>query len=406
MCKDEENNVFRTLDSIKDVVSTLVIYDTGFTDDTVDMIKNYCDVYNIRLFIKHGKFVDYGTSRNVLLKFCEEIESIDYILLMDMNDELKNPEEFIKTQLIDTAYYLPMEWLEVNGNVLNYTSIRLIKNRSGWRYKRKIHEYLVNEDPRFTASSLDGNFKLYQDRKHDNEKTSKRYESDIKLLLESYDEYKSDPENGDTGNFCRDLNYLGVTYLCIANIYRNDKYEYQRLLNKSFQYFKERTIQNSDFHEETFNANLHCGIILEELECHWDACSMFFFKAMELCPNRIEPMLNIANHYIKEKLFSLAFMFLNHACKLEIPKVNLSLLKYLWDYTRFKYYSVVLLHLGQTDENMFKAGKESIEYAMKQRKKYFEDDCATDLELLKLYNELEETFPKVLSTNMVLTTIE
>ena len=36
----------------------------------------------------------------------DKLDKSEKFILMDMNDELKNPEEFIKTQLIDTAYYL------------------------------------------------------------------------------------------------------------------------------------------------------------------------------------------------------------------------------------------------------------------------------------------------------------
>ena len=102
MVKNESKRIRVTLDSIKDIVDSLVVYDTGSEDDTIDIIKGFCEESGIPLRLKEGEFVDYSASRNVSLEFADSFEDIDYILLMDTNDEVRNGQslrKFVETKI-------------------------------------------------------------------------------------------------------------------------------------------------------------------------------------------------------------------------------------------------------------------------------------------------------------------
>ena len=71
MVKDESKLIKITLISCLGVVDSLVVYDTGSTDNTVEIIKDFSIKHNIPLHLKHGKFVDFSTSRNILLDYVD-----------------------------------------------------------------------------------------------------------------------------------------------------------------------------------------------------------------------------------------------------------------------------------------------------------------------------------------------
>ena len=50
-------------DTLKSICNTFIILDTGSTDNTINVIKNYCNKYNINLY-----FID---AKNYILIFLE-----------------------------------------------------------------------------------------------------------------------------------------------------------------------------------------------------------------------------------------------------------------------------------------------------------------------------------------------
>ncbi|MFN4190550.1 MAG: glycosyltransferase, partial [Pseudothermotoga sp.] len=57
--KDEENNIRRALDSIKNVVDEIVVVDTGSSDNTPNIVREYTD----KLYFHPWKN-DFSEARN------------------------------------------------------------------------------------------------------------------------------------------------------------------------------------------------------------------------------------------------------------------------------------------------------------------------------------------------------
>ena len=90
MIKNEEKRIHVSLESIVGVCKSLIFYDTGSTDSTKDIVREFAAKHGVTLNIIEGIFVDFSTSRNVLLDYADQFEEIDYLLLLDCNDELRN----------------------------------------------------------------------------------------------------------------------------------------------------------------------------------------------------------------------------------------------------------------------------------------------------------------------------
>ena len=389
MVKNEEKTILTTLRSIS-MVDILVIYDTGSTDRTIKMIEAYCRKKLITLRIKYGEFVDFGTSRNVLLRFCDEFDDIDYILLLDSNDVVKNVDALLKIlpELKREMYNVKQHWIEVDGSHLHYTNVRLVKNKSGCYYKRKIHEamYCDTYDYTYGIPNVNDETVLFQDRKFDMGKTEHRLKRDLEILVKCVYENKDNP-NRDNYEYGRDLYYLAQTYLNKSSILSLSDRERLELKKMAIKYYQMRVdLKNNGYIEEAFNSALYVASINLEIGEEWDKCFLLFMRAFELSPNRIEPLMPIINHYIRLEKYSIAFMYLNYICKLEVPKVNMTMAKQNWVYYRWRCYALVCLQLGSNNLDLLKAGRASLELAIHQGKEF--DICdPIDEEMLAVFDK-------------------
>ena len=88
MLKNEEKRLHVSLDSVIGHIDSIVVFDTGSTDKTIEILETFCKKNKITLRLKHGEFVNFSESRNVSLEFADTFPEIDYLLLLDCNDEL------------------------------------------------------------------------------------------------------------------------------------------------------------------------------------------------------------------------------------------------------------------------------------------------------------------------------
>ncbi len=76
--KDEEANIRRALESIVDVVDEIIVVDTGSTDRTPEIVKEYTD----KLYF-HEWQNDFSEARNYSLQF----PTCEWVLIYDADEE-------------------------------------------------------------------------------------------------------------------------------------------------------------------------------------------------------------------------------------------------------------------------------------------------------------------------------
>lgn len=304
MVKDEEEGILTTLESVKQVATDIVILDTGSTDNTVEVITDWCKKNVIQLHLKCEPFVDFSTTRNVLLDFADIISpDSEYQLLLDSRDELRGFEEFytmlkyFKGVPDSGAFLLHQKWYF--GSINDYYNVRLIRPRHNWRYKQVVHEYLDREDgPKDKTKVIDTNVYIYQDRTKDKGKSNKRYIRDKELLLNAHQKNPSES---------RTVFYLAQTCLCL-----NDH-------EATYEWYLKRT-KLTGFYEETFHSYMRAANSAVVLNKPWNHCMELYLEAFNsFNMNRAEPLIKIASHYQKIKQWRLAHMFIKEACTLEYP---------------------------------------------------------------------------------------
>lgn len=350
MVKNEEKRIHVTLESIVGYVDALIIFDTGSTDKTIEIIETFADKHKINLYLKQGTFVNFSISRNVSLDFADTID-VHYLLLLDCNDELRGGEILrkIAKDIINqpnNAFLVCQQWW--CGQMDKYYNIRFVRARCNWRYKGSVHEWM-SSDIDHPVVRFPDTIVLFQDRTQDDDKTGKRFKRDRDLLLA---DYKLDPKESRT------LFYLAQTCQCLG-------------LHDEALYYSKLRLELIGFIEERFHSYLRCGTSCLALGHEWGDCMKWFLKAYEEF-QRVEPLVKIADYYrhkasalMKEKkpalnLWRTAYMYLSEACKLSYPNHCILFVdKGMYDYYRWHLMGIVAFYI-----NKFEEGKEACNKAI------------------------------------------
>ena len=139
--KDEEHNIRRALESIKDVADEIIVVDTGSTDRTPEIVKEYTD----KLYF-HEWQNDFSEARNYSLQF----PTCEWVLRYDADEEAseefrKGIREFLKLQKkeINTIYLPIISYLDIDLTKTEVASIPAIFRRGTISYKNIVHNQAV-----------------------------------------------------------------------------------------------------------------------------------------------------------------------------------------------------------------------------------------------------------------------
>ena len=133
--KDESKYIRLCLESIKDFVDEIVIVDTGSTDNTKEICKQYTDkIYDYKW---NDSFAD---ARNFALSKCTE----DWIFRIDGDEEVPvdlkvNAYNAMINGEAD-AFLVPIKNVQPDGTAPLSTTLRVFKNDKNIKYDGRVHE--------------------------------------------------------------------------------------------------------------------------------------------------------------------------------------------------------------------------------------------------------------------------
>ena len=132
--KNEEPNIGRCLESLREIADQIVVVDTGSDDNTIAIAASYgAEVY------EHEWKDDFSEAKNKSLEYARG----DWILFLDADEELApGAEETLKEDMVESnilGYRLPLENVGLPLHGCNYVP-RLVRNAPGLHFIGKIHE--------------------------------------------------------------------------------------------------------------------------------------------------------------------------------------------------------------------------------------------------------------------------
>ncbi|ARF08678.1 glycosyltransferase [Catovirus CTV1] len=334
--KNESHVIEETLNSIFKYIDYYVIVDTGSTDNTKEVIKNFFDSKNINgEIIDHnfhtckchtGEYKKYnwfhfGWNRTFALNKC--LHKSDYILIMDADDIIVG-ELPVKEKLTADSYDFKI------GNDFVYYRPQLIKNdkRLGWKYVGGLHEYLDSSKPK-TNIRLNGNYHLESRRLGNRSKDSNKYQKDAKIFEELL---KDEPLNS------RYMFYCGQSFFDCGD-YRN-----------AIKYYEKRVLRGG-FPEEVYYSMYKIGLCKKLLNYSHEDIINAFLRCHEFYPRRVEPLYEIIFHCRTTDRFKEGYKYSKKALCIPFPQNDMLFVsKYIYDYKLADEVALCAYYIGKYTE--------------------------------------------------------
>ncbi|MEU6984683.1 glycosyltransferase [Streptomyces sp. NPDC046324] len=292
--KNEARVIERCLASVRDLVDTWVISDTGSTDGTQDLIRKA--LHGIPGELHEEPWVNFGHNRS--LNIAHARGRADYLLLLDADLVLRQDGPL--PPLTADAYML------THRGALEYRIKRLVRGDLPWRYEGVTHEYLT-ADRDHIQENLDA---LAIDDHHDGGSRHDKFERDARLLSAELDR---DPTNPRTvfylAQTMRDMGRAGEA----ITLY-------------------ERRAAMGGWGEEVYYALLQSGVLRAE-SGDWPAAMDTLTRAWDSRPERLEACYELAARLRKMRRHHTAHAIVSAVLDREQPRDDVLFLQpwvYRW----------------------------------------------------------------------------
>lgn len=315
--KNESAIIERCMSSMVDQIDYWVVVDTGSTDGTQQIIKDFMAKHKIPGELVERPWVNFSHNRSEALELAEN--KADYIFLCDADMTLEVIDPEWKSQLQGAPAYSVIQ----KNTAIRYSNIRLVNGRltgrQRYRYWGATHEYCDSIEGNGTSELLTG---IELPDFTDGGSKSDKFERDAKLLtaeirklkaLEKASEAKKQKamEEGlwdrREGLIQRCTFYLAQTWHDSGN------------LKKALDTYKKR-VALGGWVEEIYYSLLRIAQLKAQLDYPLDEVKQAFLTAYEYRPQRAESLYFLARHLRLNDRIKLAYIYAMAA--VSIPPSN------------------------------------------------------------------------------------
>ena len=279
--KNESAVITKCLASVKGIIDYWVIVDTGSTDGTQKLIKDFMRGIPGTLYERPWK--DFSHNRNEALAFAKN--KADYSLFIDADEILLFSETFTKPDLDKDVYYINVKQKDSS----EYLRWFLVNNSLDWKWKGVLHE-LLESSQATTQGVITGVVNLSDTSLGARSKDPKKYLHDAETLARAL---KEEPNNSRY-QFYLAQSYANAGELCLA------LKEYQK-----------RAEMVEGYAEETFVSLYIIARIQELLSMPSTIVIDSYMKAHNHTPSRLEPLYYLGLHHMRAKNYERAYDLLN-----------------------------------------------------------------------------------------------
>jgi len=283
--KNEEKVILRLLNSVVKYIDTYCICDTGSTDNTVKVIRDFFTGHNIEGKIVFEPFQDFGYNRTFAMKECLNVKNADYLLLLDADMVLQIDPKFTPEMFKQYIANYDVIYLFQGSDKLCYKNVRVVKNKNTFSYWGVTHEYVKVEDNNARYGCFDKENVFINDIGDGGAKADK-FIRDIKLLKAGLEK----EPNNDRYTF-----YLANSY---KDLQRYDE-AIEQYLNR---------IRIGGWFEEVWFSYYNIGHCYRAKNDMVNAIH-YWMEAYNFFPDRIENLYEITGHYRNEGKNKLAYAF-------------------------------------------------------------------------------------------------
>lgn len=294
--KNQEEMIWRSLESVKNVIDCISICDTGSTDNTIEIIEQFMKETGIpgKVYKTEGKDLrDNGTAlvqeAQKTLQGLGFSLSHSYLLTLDAGMVLKASAAFMK-DLLEMDAYLILE----KSSLLSYYnySAHLLRASLPWESSGVMQTAWSNKEQHRSRKL----YSLVIESQEDKDQYTDRLKQDMRDLKQGI---KDEPDNA------RYLFLLAQASKCLKHY------------DEALRWYRARIEKGGD-KEEIWFSKYMIGTCFEEMG-EWDHALYWYLEAYQFYPSRPDSLQKVATHYRLEGQNDLAYIFAKHGSRIPVP---------------------------------------------------------------------------------------
>lgn len=296
--KNESHVILECLNSVYKLINYWVIVDTGSTDGTQDIIKNFFAEKGIPGELHEREWKGFGKSRTEALDLCKG--KAEYAYMIDADDYVQGEFKIPPGNEIDSFA------LRLGREEFSWWRNQIFRLDADWEYIGVLHEYASCKSKQHPIiMKLEGNYRVVARTVGARnvgispiEKYSKDAETLEKALID-------EPDN------IRYMFYLGQSYF--------DSQQWEKAIDA---YMKRAAM--GGWGEEVYYSLYRVAVAKAMLNRSWGEIMEAFLLAFNVRPIRAEPLYHIAQIYrTKMNMPAVAYMFAKAASEIPFPSSDI-----------------------------------------------------------------------------------
>lgn len=288
--KNESEVIIRLCKSVLPIIDYYVIVDTGSTDNSKQIVKDFFDKHNIPGEIHDHPFVNYSDARNFALDKLKG--KAEYGFWIDSDEELILKDGFDLEKFKSELSHHEIGLVQAVLAGIKYGRKSFFKVNEPLRWVGAVHELLISYNPDSKQLNVDCMEVCVHSKPDVTAESQKQKYLNHASILET-EVLKN--------NLPRDVFYLAQSYRDASRP------------NEALFWYKKRVKMLNGFNEEIYYSQFYCGVLCEELKMPTDVCLEQYLLCSELDNLRAEHLLHIILLLQKNNRYHESYIFSKYA---------------------------------------------------------------------------------------------
>jgi glycosyltransferase involved in cell wall biosynthesis len=340
--KNEAPVILRCLGSVRSLIDYALVVDTGSTDGTQTIVRQYLLKENLSGELIEEPWRDFAYNRSFALAKLRERSAIDFALVMDADDTLVFSDGFdvsrFKSSLDKDFYHV-----EIRLGSIRFWRAQILNNHKEFSYKGVLYEFVAE---RTTAASSGVAPNLYIAAGTDGARSRNpdKYREDVRTLEKALET--------EADNFIR-ARY--TFYLAQSWMHSGEK-------EKALQTYLRRA-EVGLWDQEVCLSLFYAAQLKDALGYSDSEVIGSYLKAYESDPRRAEPLHGAMDYCRRHDKPHLGYLIGKQAITIPEPVGSLFIASWIYDYGVLEEFSVAAYHSGHYEDCI-----EALEKLLAERK--------------------------------------